>query len=270
MDAPLVKTPDRGRAPLKGPAATAMQAEIAAVLGSVSSASAASAGPTPKARAAAEDGKAAGRPRADAVEVSTDKPKCVGSDSAVSKKAADDFRQQMQSIMHAARKLPKDEVPAWKTLEQEEAASEEAEHVQPVVDIEEGSSKENEEDPAALNVDDAAEPKEQEKARVERFLNRMRGDGGRALKETKKCEKKEKKEKEKEKKKKESVAGAEVPKEILKEKKKKKKEEKEAKKAEKAKRKELDAERARIAAERNLKKVFGRSALVIESSEDDS
>mmetsp|Transcript_87764 Transcript_87764/g.246612 ORF Transcript_87764/g.246612 Transcript_87764/m.246612 type:complete len:232 (-) Transcript_87764:105-800(-) len=92
-----------------------------------------------------------------------------------------------------------------------------------------------------------------EKARVERYLKRMRKE---------QREKKEKKMKKTTK----TSAGPEEPEEIRKEKKRKEKLEKLQKVEDSARKKQEDKERALIAADRATKRVFGRAALVIESS----
>lgn len=112
-----------------------------------------------------------------------------------------------------------------------------------------------------------------EKDKVRRYLERMRGSGSKDMakdlaKKVKKDKKEKKKEKEKAKlagrmKKGRAVQGPPLSAQQLKEKKKKDKQEK---KLQKARKKEDEKERMLIAAERETKRVFGRGALVIGSS----
>lgn len=139
----------------------------------------------------------------------------------------------------------------------------------------EGSGVDTPADPSgedAISSEDEDEVPD-EKDKVRRYLERMRGSGSKDMtkdlaKKVKKDKKEKKKEKEKNKlsgqlKKGRAVQGPPLSKEQLKEKKKKDKQEK---KLLKARKKENEKERMLIAAERETKRIFGRSALVIGSS----
>lgn len=100
--------------------------------------------------------------------------------------------------------------------------------------------------------------------KVRKYLEKMRGSGSKEV-VGKAVAKKDKKKKEKKEKAKAMVAGpAETPAQIQEKKKKMKKE----KKLAKAKKKEQEKEKLLIAAERETKRIFGRSALVISDSEE--
>lgn len=126
--------------------------------------------------------------------------------------------------------------------------------------------------PMPKKASEAAQTQEQEDAsmtennkemdKVRRYLEKMRGTGSKDKDKSSKKEKKDKKAKAKQ-----MVAGPAESKEQKKEKKAKKKNDK---KQEKARKKEHEKERALIAAERETKRIFGRSALVIGSSSDSS
>eukprot|EP00928_Gymnodinium_smaydae_P059451 TRINITY_DN4279_c0_g1_i12.p1 TRINITY_DN4279_c0_g1~~TRINITY_DN4279_c0_g1_i12.p1 ORF type:complete len:198 (+),score=60.66 TRINITY_DN4279_c0_g1_i12:134-727(+) len=124
-----------------------------------------------------------------------------------------------------------------------------------VVDVSESAP----EPPVSLGQD--LDPKE---AKVRRFLERMRGSESTVAKDKKKKEKKEKEKKEKA----DPATGPMESKEMKKARKERDKQEKHDKKAEKAKRKQEDQERAKIAAERQMKRRVGKDALVISSSSE--
>lgn len=133
----------------------------------------------------------------------------------------------------------------------------------PSVDLEVDSDDESQQETqVVVDTEDAAD------AKVKNFLNRMRGTC--PVGKSKKDKKKPKDDKPP----KPIGAGPLESKEQIKQKKEKqKKEQKEAKKEKKAEKKrerEEDRERALIAAARETKKIFGRKALVIGSSSEDS
>jgi len=119
------------------------------------------------------------------------------------------------------------------------------------------SSEENDDEPKGKGINKTA--------KVQRYLMKMRGTGSKE-----KTGKKDKKDKKEKKDKKQPMImrpgyGPSEPSKKLKEKKEKLKAEK---KIEKARKKELEKERALIAAERETKRIFGRSALVVSSDSD--
>lgn len=132
----------------------------------------------------------------------------------------------------------------------------------PAVELESDSDLDKDMEVGAVDAEGAAE------AKVKRFLNRMRGTNPVG---------KQKKEKEKEKKEKPPKPPATGPlegKEQIKQKKdkkeKEKKDEKKKRKKDKKTEQEEDRQRAKVAAERDTKRIFGRDTLVIGSSSEDS
>merc|ERR1712107_238363 len=97
-----------------------------------------------------------------------------------------------------------------------------------------------------------------EKAKVENYLKRMRKQPNEKMSHKDKTKEKSKAQ--------EQIPGPEEPKDIKKAKKKHKKMEKAEKKIEKARKRQLDKERALIAAERANKRIFGYDALSVGSS----
>lgn len=255
-------------APVRGPARPgAMQAQISAALGSASSASFGSfdvAGPPSKASLDVPVGPPTKGPQGpppkdqatgsgvekhsglagsgDAVEVNDGKPKPKDAKKGPLMPPAQKVPERGPQVASASKEPSGVDVPA--DLSGEDAISSEDE----------------------CNVPD-------EKDKVRRYLERMRGSGSKDMtKELAKKAKKDKKEKKKEKeknklagrlKKGRAVQGPALSKEQLKEKKRKDKQEK---KLEKERKKADGKERMLIAAERETKRIFGRSALVIGSS----